>query len=64
MPLGLFTGTRRYELDPAGAGTTMRMKETYSGPLAGMIGKSIPDLQPSFEAFVSGLRQAAESEES
>jgi uncharacterized protein YndB with AHSA1/START domain len=60
MPLGLFTGTRRYLLDSDGAGTSFTMGESYSGPLAGMIGKSIPDLQPSFEAFVAGLRAAAE----
>jgi hypothetical protein len=64
MPMGLFTGTRTYSLTPEGTPdgqrTTFAMRETYTGPLAGVIGKSIPDLQPSFDAFVSGLRAAAE----
>lgn len=61
MPLGLFTGTRTYRMTPDGdQTTTFAMSEQYTGPLAAVIGKSIPDLQPSFDAFVSGLRAAAE----
>jgi hypothetical protein len=60
MPLGLFTGTRAYRLTPDGAGTSVTVRETYSGPLAGLIGRSVPDLQPSFDAFVAGLRADAE----
>ncbi len=60
LPLGLFSGTRRYVLEEDGGRTTMTMSETYSGPLAGVIGRSIPDLQPAFDAFVAGLRDAAE----
>jgi hypothetical protein len=61
VPLGLFTGTRTYRLDEAGERTTVTMRETYTGPLAGPIGRSIPDLQPAFDAFVEGLRGAAEN---
>ena len=62
MPLGLFSGTRRYRLEAAGeGGTGFSMEETYAGPLAPAITRSIPDLQPSFEAFARGLRQAAEA---
>jgi hypothetical protein len=61
MPLGLFRGTRSYTLTPAGdAGTDFAMTEVYTGVLAGLIGRSIPDLTPSFEAFASGLQAAAE----
>ena len=63
LPLGLFTGTRTYSLAEGGGRTTVTMHETYTGPLAGSIGRSIPDLQPSFDAFVAGLRRAAEGEE-
>lgn len=63
MPLGLFTGTRTYTLAEADGATTATVRETYTGPLAGLIGKSIPDLQPSFDAFVAGLRRAAEGQE-
>lgn len=62
MPLGLFTGTRRYRLEQtAEEQTDFAMVETYTGPLAPLITRSIPDLQPSFEAFTSGLRAAAEA---
>ena len=63
MPLGLFTGTRTYTLAGGGAGTTVTVRETYTGPLAGVIGKSIPDLAPSFDSFVSGLRRDAEGQD-
>lgn len=61
MPFGLFTGTRTYRLDPHDGGTQFSMTERFTGPMAGIIGKSIPDLQPSFEAFASGLREASAS---
>lgn len=61
MPLGLFTGTRTYDLAPDGDGTRFAMSERYTGPLAALIGRTIPDLQPSFESFAQGLRTAAES---
>jgi hypothetical protein len=62
MPLGLFRGTRTYTLAPAAAGATtdFAMTEVYTGVLAGLIGRSIPDLSPSFEAFADGLKAAAE----
>ncbi|MGV8910377.1 MAG: SRPBCC family protein [Propionicimonas sp.] len=60
MPLGLFRGVRTYQLDPIGAGTTFAMTEEFSGPLAGLITKSIPDLTDSFNQFADGLRAAAE----
>lgn len=62
MPLGLFTGTRTYTLAEEPDATTVTVRETYTGLLAGVIGRSIPDLQPSFDAFVSGLRRAAEGQ--
>jgi hypothetical protein len=59
MPLGLFAGTRTYDLARAEGGTTLHLHERFSGPLAPLIGRSIPDLQPSFDAFVAGLKAAA-----
>jgi uncharacterized protein YndB with AHSA1/START domain len=61
MPLGLFAGKRTYTLLPEGNGTRFAMLEEYSGPLAGMIFKSIPDLGPSFQRFADGLKQRVES---
>jgi hypothetical protein len=62
MPLGLFRGVRTYSLAPAvgGVGTDFAMTEVYTGALAGLIGRSIPDLGPSFEAFADALKAAAE----
>ena len=61
MPLGLFTGERTYTLELAGTATRFTLGERYTGPLAGMIFKSIPDLGPSFQQFADGLKQQAES---
>jgi uncharacterized protein YndB with AHSA1/START domain len=60
MPLGLFTGERTYTLVREGVGTRFTMREEYTGPLAGMIFKSIPDLNPSFRQFADGLKQRSE----
>ena len=62
MPLGLFRGERTYTLTPSDGGTTnFRMREEYTGPLLGMIWKSMPDLQPSFDRFAAGLKRRVES---
>lgn len=61
MPFGLFKGERTYTLTPReGGGTQFGMTERFSGPLAPMIGKSIPDLQPAFDEFARCLKQRAE----
>jgi hypothetical protein len=60
MPLGLFKGVRTYVLEPGGAGTRFRMREEFTGPLSPLIGRSIPDLQPSFDQFAAGLKARAE----
>lgn len=60
MPIGLFTGRRTYTLVPEGTGTRFTMREEYTGPLAGIIFKSIPDLGPSFRQFAEGLKHQAE----
>ncbi len=60
MPLGLFVGQRTYTLVPEGSGTRFTMREEYSGPLAGLIFKSIPDLGPSFQQFADGLKTRVE----
>ena len=63
MPLGLFKGVRTYTLEPDGKGATnFHMREEYTGPLLGMIWKSIPDLGPSFQQFANGLKKQAESQ--
>ncbi len=61
MPLGLFRGVRTFELTDRGSATEFSMREVYSGPLAGLISRSIPDMTESFEQFADGLKEAAES---
>ena len=61
MPLGLFRGERTYTLTPDGTGTAFRMREEYTGPLLGLIWRSMPDLQPSFDRFAAGLKRRVEN---
>lgn len=61
MPLGLFTGQRTYLLSLQADGSTLfSMREEFTGLLAPLFTRSIPDLQPAFEAFAAGLKQHAE----
>ena len=62
MPLGLFKGVRTYELVPDADGTTFWMREEYTGPLLGLIWRSMPDLGPSFDRFARGLKQRVEAD--
>ena len=62
MPLGLFTGTRTFRLAPTDDGAVrFTMREEYTGPLAPLIFRSIPDLGPSFTRFARGLKARAET---
>lgn len=62
MPLGLFKGERTYTLTPRSDGQVeFDMREEFSGLMAPLITKSIPDLQPSFEEFALALKQRAET---
>jgi len=62
MPLGLFTGERVFSLEPIDGGTRLVMWEEFGGPLLPLIGRTMPDLQPSFDHFASGLKKSAEAE--
>lgn len=61
MPLGLFTGKRTYVINPDGDGVRFEMDEQFTGLLAPLITKSIPDLQPAFDEFAQCLKKAAEA---
>lgn len=61
MPLGLFIGVRTFRVEPNGDGTTdFAMEEVYSGLMAPLITKSIPDMSDSFEKFGNGVKAEAE----
>jgi hypothetical protein len=56
----IFKGVRTYTLEPNNGGTRFTMREEYSGAFVEQIWKSIPDLQPSFDRFASGLKKKVE----
>ena len=60
MPLGLFRGERTYLLAPRDGAVEFSMREVFSGLLAPLIGKSIPDMQRTFDEFAASLKKAAE----
>jgi hypothetical protein len=61
MPLGLFKGVRTFRLTPTSGGATrFDVREEYTGPLLGMMWRSMPDLGPSFSQFARGLKVRAE----
>ena len=53
MPLGLFRGTREFNLTPAESGADFHMREEYPGPLLRVdaVENGMPVLNPSFEKF-------------
>jgi hypothetical protein len=62
MPLGLFKGERTYTLTKqSDGGVEFVMREIFTGLLAPLITRSIPDLQPSFDEFAAALKKRAES---
>jgi hypothetical protein len=62
MPLGLFRGVRTFTVSPGADGSTsFRMREEFTGPLLGLIWRSMPDLGPSFEQFAAGLKARVEA---
>jgi hypothetical protein len=60
MPLGLFKGERTFTLTPKGNAVEFTIREVFSGPLSGLIGRSIPDMTVPFQQFVAGLKERAE----
>lgn len=60
MPLGLFKGERTYTVRDRDGGSTFTMTEEYTGLMAPLITKSIPDMTDSFTEFAAGLKDGAE----
>ena len=62
MPLGLFTGKRAYSIRMINQNAVeFSMIEEFTGLMAPLITRSIPDLQPSFDEFAKCLKTYAES---
>ena len=60
MPLGLFKGERTYTLTPKAGGVEFSMREEFTGLMAPLITKSIPDMAPAFETFAAALKRRCE----
>jgi hypothetical protein len=60
MPLGLMKGVRTFSLTPENGVTRFTLREEFTGPMLPLIWRSMPDMQPSFDKFVTGLKARAE----
>jgi hypothetical protein len=61
LPFGLAAIERTYHLDAQEGGeTVLTVREDHTGPLAGLLGRRTPDLNPSFRQFCAGLKARAE----
>ncbi|MBV9195688.1 MAG: SRPBCC domain-containing protein [Solirubrobacterales bacterium] len=61
MPFGLFRGVRTFSLRPlSDSETVFSIREDYSGALAWLITRTIPDMTDAFAKFADCLRAAAE----
>jgi hypothetical protein len=60
VPLGLMKGVRTFSLTPEGGATRFTLREEFTGPMLPLIWRSMPDMQPSFDKFVTGLKARAE----
>ena len=60
MPLSLFKGERVFRTQPEDGAVRFTMREEYTGPLAPLMFRSIPDMQRSFDKFARNLKQRAE----
>jgi uncharacterized protein YndB with AHSA1/START domain len=59
-PLGMFKGARTFTLEQQGDAVEFHTREEFTGWMAGPITKKMPDLQPSFDAWVADLKARAE----
>jgi hypothetical protein len=61
LPFGLAVIERTYHLDRQDdGGTVVTVREDHTGPLAFLLARSTPDLNPSFRQFCAGLKTQAE----
>jgi hypothetical protein len=52
----VFEGGRTYRLEEVAGGTEFSMTELLSGPLSGLITRTIPDMTDSFNQFADASR--------
>jgi hypothetical protein len=61
LPFATATIERTYSLDAQDdGGTVLTIREDHTGPLAGLLDRRTPDLNPSFRQFCAGIKARAE----
>ncbi|MCV2490532.1 SRPBCC domain-containing protein [Geodermatophilus sp. YIM 151500] len=61
LPFGLAVIERTYHLDAQDDGATvLTVREDHTGPLAPLVDRTSPDLNPSFRQFCAGIKALAE----
>jgi hypothetical protein len=60
LPLGLFTGVCTFRLESQGGMTHLRVKQEFTGPLRGLLGKAIPDARQPLIDYVNAVRKRSE----
>ena len=61
LPFGLAVIERTYHLDGQDdGGTVLTVREDHAGPFAALLGRTTPDLNPSFRQFCAGIKAKAE----
>lgn len=62
MPFGMMIGERSFLIKALTNGSTsFEVREEFRGWLQPLLGLAIPDLTPTFESFVAGLKSRAEA---
>ncbi len=57
LPFGMAVIERTYSLDAQDdGGTVLTVREDHAGPFAGLLGRTTPDLNPSFRQFCAGIK--------
>jgi hypothetical protein len=61
LPMGAAVIERTYRLDSQDdGGTVLTIREDHTGPLAVLLDRTTPDLNPSFRQFCEGIKARAE----
>lgn len=60
LPLGLFRGVRPFTLSPQRGMTQLRVKEEFSGPLLGLMDKTMADTEQALTDYVNAVKERAE----
>jgi hypothetical protein len=60
LPLGLLTGVCTFTLEPKDGMTHLRVKGEFTGPLRGLLGKTMPDARQPLIDYVNAVRKRSE----